>query len=74
MTTVRTAAEAHIPEEHGPYAPFIRSAVAVELWGDTGDQPVTMYVEMHSIGETLRPGIVLEHVPVSDRLDRLWLL
>ena len=72
VAAVRAAAEAHILDEHGPDAPVAITVIALELCGDTGDQPISLYVEMDSIGETLRPGKVLEYVPARDPLKAPW--
>lgn len=72
VDAVRRAAEARILAKHGAEAPVSITTIAVELCGDTGDQPISLYVEMDSIGEALRPGKVLEYVPARDRLEEPW--
>lgn len=72
VDAVRRAAEARILADHGPDAPVTIATIAVDLLGDPGDQPVSLYVEMDAIGEALRPGKVLEYVPAHDDLDPQW--
>ena len=72
VNAVRQAAEAHILDEHGPGGPVSITAIAVELCGDTGDQPVSLYVEMDSMDEALRPGRTMDYVPARARLDEPW--
>lgn len=73
IAKVRRACEAHILEEHGADAPVTITTLAVEMHGDTGDQPVSVYVEMDSIDEALRPGKVLECVPARIGPKVEWL-
>ena len=72
VDAVRRASEAHILAEHGTDAPVAITAIAVELWGETGGEPISLYVEMDSIDEALRPGKVLEYVPARDPLEGAW--
>lgn len=72
---IRRAAQAHIMEEHGQEGPVRLATIAVDMSGQSGDEPVSLYLELDSLDEALRPGRVLDFVSSREGSDitRLWI-